>query len=154
SLATCQTGVTIQVDSTPPVLSCPTLPPIKAGPPNCTAVVPPVSVQPADNCTPAAGLTITQDPLAGTMVRPGTTPITVSVSDANGNTSTCTTSLTVTPDSPPVARNDFYRVEADLPLDVPAPGVLANDTDPDGPAALAAFLDIGPEKGVLEAFNT
>jgi hypothetical protein len=37
----------------------------------------------------------------------------------------------VTPDSPPVANNDGYSTSAGVTLSVPAPGVLANDSDPD-----------------------
>jgi bacillolysin len=42
---------------------------------------------------------------------------------------------------PPVAREDSYTTDEDTPLNQPAPGVLANDTDPDGDDLTAALLD-------------
>jgi VCBS repeat-containing protein len=61
--------------------------------------------------------------------------------------------MTVTPSNqPPVARNDAYNMGLlDLILTVPAPGVLANDTDPDGDALTAAVVT-GPSHGTL-VFN-
>ncbi|MGE5198339.1 MAG: Ig-like domain-containing protein, partial [Rhodospirillaceae bacterium] len=41
---------------------------------------------------------------------------------------------------PPAAGADVYATAEDTPLSVPAPGVLANDGDPDSPAALTAVL--------------
>ena len=49
---------------------------------------------------------------------------------------------------PPVAVGDAYGIDEDSVLVVPAPGVLANDTDADGDA-LAAVLVGGPSHGVL-----
>jgi hypothetical protein len=49
---------------------------------------------------------------------------------------------------PPVAVADFYVAIAGALLEVPAPGVLGNDTDPDGDA-LAAVLIAGPASGTL-----
>ena len=42
---------------------------------------------------------------------------------------------------PPVANEDSYTTDEDTPLNQPAPGVLANDTDPDGDALTAALVD-------------
>ena len=53
-----------------------------------------------DNCTAASSLTVTQAPAAGTMIAPGTTTVTLTVTDAAGNQSTCTTVVTVTPNCP------------------------------------------------------
>ncbi len=41
---------------------------------------------------------------------------------------------------PPVAQNDSYSTNANTPLVVPAAGVLANDSDSDGPAPTATKL--------------
>jgi PKD repeat protein len=49
---------------------------------------------------------------------------------------------------PPVAVGDSYGTDEDTPLSVAAPGVLGNDTDPDGDA-LAASLVSGPVHGIL-----
>jgi VCBS repeat-containing protein len=48
----------------------------------------------------------------------------------------------------PTANPDSYTVAEDTVLDIPAPGVLANDTDPDGDALLP-ILDTGPANGAL-----
>src|SRR5207237_945227 len=65
-------------------------------------------------------------------VTDGTTPVQTTVN------------LTVTPfDNPPVAAADAYTLDEDTALTVPAPGVLANDTDIDSPT-LTAELVSGP----------
>ena len=51
-----------------------------------------------------------------------------------------TVTVTVSDNGAPVAKPDTYAVSANEPLSVPAPGVLANDTDPEGDA-LTAVLD-------------
>lgn len=48
----------------------------------------------------------------------------------------------------PIARDDFYTTTEGTPLSVPAPGVLANDSDPDGDS-LTAQLVAGPSNGTL-----
>ena len=50
---------------------------------------------------------------------------------------------------PPVAGDDSYSVNEDSTLTVAAPGVLANDGDPDSPVALTAALVNGPSHGTL-----
>ena len=42
---------------------------------------------------------------------------------------------------PPVAKEDSYTTDEDTTLNQPAPGVLANDTDPDGDDLTAALVD-------------
>jgi VCBS repeat-containing protein len=49
---------------------------------------------------------------------------------------------------PPVAGNDNYSTNEDTPLTVVAPGVLANDSDPDG-NPLTAIQVSGPSHGTL-----
>jgi hypothetical protein len=48
----------------------------------------------------------------------------------------------------PVALDDYYTTTEDIPLAVAAPGVLANDSDPEGDP-LAAVLDSPPLSGTL-----
>lgn len=61
-------------------------------------------------------------------------------------TVTITVNPSVPPNPPPVASDDAYETEQGAVLVVPAPGVLANDTD-DGP--LTAALVSGPAHGTL-----
>ena len=79
------------IDDTPPTFTCPDDLAINADE-NCMGVVPDVTgvVDASDNCTAATDLTITQDPAAGTVIGLGTTLFTVTVTDAAGNTETCT----------------------------------------------------------------
>lgn len=61
-----------------------------------TASVPVFSgVIATDNCTSSNSLLITQSPAAGTTVGIGVTNVTITVADAAGNSSTCTSSFTV-----------------------------------------------------------
>jgi spore coat protein A, manganese oxidase len=50
---------------------------------------------------------------------------------------------------PPVAVDDSYSVNEDTTLTVPAPGVLANDTDINANNVLTAVLETGPANGTL-----
>jgi VCBS repeat-containing protein len=50
---------------------------------------------------------------------------------------------------PPVAANDAYATPEDTTLNQPAPGVLANDADPDTPSSLTAALVAGPSHGTV-----
>src|SRR5207247_2053911 len=61
--------------------------------------------------------------------------------DGRGRTDVGTVTLTINPgNDPPTAANDSYGVAVDNTLVVSAPGVLANDTDPDGNALSAALV--------------
>jgi CSLREA domain-containing protein len=48
----------------------------------------------------------------------------------------------------PAAQDDAYEISQDEPLTVTAPGVLANDSDPDGDTLIAANVD-DPQSGAL-----
>jgi len=70
-----------------------------------------------------------------TFAAAGQHPITAQYSgDANfgGSTSPTLAQNVQAVNHPPVAANDAYAVNEDTPLTVPAPGVLGNDSDPDG----------------------
>lgn len=70
-------------------------------------------------------------------------------SDGSATSSVATVTLTVLPgNSAPVANNDSYTAIEDTVLTIPASGVLANDTDPDG-NPLTAVLVTGPAHGTL-----
>ena len=66
---------------------------------------------------------------------------------AFSNTATVTVVVTAVNDAP-TAMNDAYSTNEDTTLTVPAPGVLSNDTDPEG-SALTAVLVSGPSDGTL-----
>jgi hypothetical protein len=72
--------------------------------------------------------------------------------DGNADSNVATVTIIVNPsgstNQPPVANDDSYTMEQDTTLTVPAAGVLANDTDPDGDS-LTAVLVSGPTNGNL-----
>jgi uncharacterized repeat protein (TIGR01451 family) len=91
-----------------------------------------------DTCSFSVNVTATT---AGSMVN----TITTSYGGAyplvsnDGNNGSAT--LNVTPaNTPPVANPDTYSVNQDATLNVAAPGVLANDTDPDGDVLHAVLV--------------
>ncbi|HEV7487903.1 MAG TPA: Ig-like domain-containing protein [Thermoanaerobaculia bacterium] len=66
-------------------------------------------------------------------------------SDGSSTSNLATVSINVTPvNDVPVAHNDTATVAEGGTINMAAPGVLANDTDPDGPSALTAILVTGP----------
>jgi hypothetical protein len=48
----------------------------------------------------------------------------------------------------PIAVDDFYKTEMNTELTIPAPGVLVNDSDPDGNMLLSAKLS-DPANGIV-----
>jgi probable HAF family extracellular repeat protein len=100
--STCSANFSVQ-DTTPPSVVCPAGVTLSADN-NCQALVPDFSalVNASDNCTPAGQLTRSQVPPAGTSAGLGVHSITVTVSDAAGNTASCSASLTVTDTTAPV----------------------------------------------------
>ncbi len=69
-------------------------------------------------------------------------------SNRSGNTVTVTITVTGTANTPPLAANDSFTTAEDTPLSVSAPGVLANDSDPEG-APITAVLVAGPASGTV-----
>ena len=79
----------------------------------------------------------------------GPDSFTYRANDGSASSNAATVSITVNPvNDAPTAANDAYSTNEDTPLTVAAPGVLANDTDPDGDA-LSAVLVSGPSHGTL-----
>ena len=74
---------------------------------------------------------------------------TYDISDGNGASDTATVSVTVNAvNDAPVATGDSYTAEEDTTLNVPAPGVLANDTDAEN-ESLTAELVTDASNGTL-----
>jgi VCBS repeat-containing protein len=71
-----------------------------------------------------------------------------SASDGTNGSSPARVTITIIADSPPVASNDSYTTAPGTTLTVAAPGILANDSDPDGDP-LSALLISGVSNGTL-----
>jgi len=99
---TCTTTVTIADNLPPTITTCPAGQAVPAGA-GCQGTIPNVlpDVVATDNCTPTASLVKTQSPSAGTVVNVGSHPITVTVTDASSNSSTCTVPFSVVQSSAP-----------------------------------------------------
>ncbi|MRT17745.1 HYR domain-containing protein [Vitellibacter sp. q18] len=97
----CGFTVTSGGDTTPPVIVCaPTPAPISAGINGLAAIPDLVSGTTAtDNVSIPANITITQAPVAGTMVGAGVYSVVLTATDEAGNSATCT--ITVTINEPP-----------------------------------------------------
>jgi hypothetical protein len=123
-----QTQTVIVNDTTPPALNCPAPITGSAGS-SCQAAIPNIvpSVTATDNCTASSAIYITQSPAAGTMVGLGPHTITVTATDGNNNSSTCSTTFTVLDTTPPVVPNlpgspqTFNWVNVSTPGSVPSP---------------------------------
>lgn len=77
-------------------------------------------------------------------------PRTLTITNPDGQTAQLASALTIssTPNSPPVAVNDSRTTPFGAVLNVPAPGVLANDSDPEA-QPLTAQLVSNPASGAL-----
>ncbi len=124
--------------------------------------VPPPTPTPTPTLTPTSTPIPTFTPTATPTPKPSATPTptsspipapspTPSSTPTSAPTSTPSPTPTPTPSSanhPPTVNNDTYQVNRGGTLDIPAPGVLANDTDPDGDP-LTARNTSNPSHGQL-----
>ncbi|HNT75904.1 MAG TPA: Ig-like domain-containing protein [Anaerolineae bacterium] len=79
----------------------------------------------------------------------GVVTFTYTASDGVNVSNVALVTITVTSvNDLPIAVDDAYTTPEDTPLPITAPGVLANDSDVDGPA-MSAVLDDAPFNGVL-----
>jgi VCBS repeat-containing protein len=79
----------------------------------------------------------------------GADSFTYRANNGTNNSNTATVAITVTAvNDAPVAVNDSYDALGTSTLNIPAPGVLTNDTDVEG-SALTAILVSAPTKGTL-----
>src|SRR5205823_4141541 len=99
--ASCSTTFTV-TNNTAPTLICSAVPGASANA-NCQAAVPNVlgAVTVSDNCTATGSITSSQSPAAGALVGLGTNTVTVTATDAAGNSATCSTSFVVTDTTAP-----------------------------------------------------
>lgn len=119
---------------------------VKATDPEGSAVAFSLDTAPAGMAAGADSGFVTWLP-AGAQVGPN--PVAVRATDAAGLSSVQRFTITVAPaDLAPIAADDAWPATAGLSLGVAAPGVLANDADPDGDP-LAAVLVSGPAHGAL-----
>jgi hypothetical protein len=84
----------------------------------------------------------------------GVDSFTYKANDGLADSSPATVTITVDPvtvNRPPVANNDGYSVKRNSLLLIPAPGVLANDTDPDS-AVVLSFLVRPASHGIALVF--
>ncbi len=149
--ATCDTTFTV-TDNTPPTVSCPS-PTSASADASCQAAVPNVlsGVTASDNCSGTNAITLSQSPAAGTMVGLGEHTITVTATDAAGNSATCTTSFTVTDNTPPtVSCPAPTSASADGNCQAAVPNVLSGVTVSDSCSATNAItLSQSPAAGTM-----
>src|SRR5262249_43973384 len=71
-------------------------------------------------------------------------------SDGKGSTASATVTIDVTDtNDPPTARGDSFSVAEDAVLTIAAPGLLGNDSDPDGDAVAVNNIVSPPANGTL-----
>jgi VCBS repeat-containing protein len=79
----------------------------------------------------------------------GTDSFTYHVNDGLVDSTPATVTITVSGDNDaPIAQNNTFGTDEDTPLPIDGPGVLANDSDPDGDNLTATLVD-GPASGTL-----
>jgi RHS repeat-associated protein len=71
------------------------------------------------------------------------------VCDTAGACGTAVVAVTITTNHPPTAAGDSYQIDAAATLNVAAPGLLANDSDPDAGDRIQARLGTGVSAGNL-----
>src|SRR5439155_9330204 len=110
----------------------------------------------ANGCSGVGGITLTQAPAAGTLVGLGTHTITVTATDAVGNSATCAATFTVTDTTAPsVVCSAAPGASADGNCQAAVPNVMSGATVSDacsGPGAIT--LSQSPAAGTLVGLGT
>lgn len=78
----------------------------------------------------------------------GQDTFTYRATDGTSTSNSVTVTILVGSSQPPLAESDNYTMDAGITLEVPAPGVLGNDTDPDS-ETLIAVSPTNPANGTL-----
>jgi len=149
--ASCTTTFTVR-DSTAPVMTCSAVPNASVEG-NCQVALPNVlsGVTVSDGCTPANAITVSQSPVAGTLVGLGPHTITVTATDETGNSAFCTTTFTVTDTTAPIVTcSAVPNASVEGNCQVAVPNVLAGVTVSDGcTPASAITTSQSPDAGTL-----
>jgi len=135
---TCSFDVIVS-DNENPTITCPADITVNNDPGVCGAVVtftPTVT----DNCS---GSTVSSSPASGSLFAVGTTLVTVTGTDASGNTSLCTFTVTVNDTEPPTAvcMNATVLLDASGNGSITAAAVDGGSTDNCGIASIAVDID-------------
>jgi HYR domain len=155
--STCTTTFTV-IDNTAPTVSCPANSSASADA-SCQAAVPnyAAAATASDNCGP---VTKTQSPAAGSLVGLGPHTVTVTATDASGNSTTCTTTFTVNDTSAPTIScpaNSSASANASCMAAVPNYASAANPNDNCGPVtktqspAAGTMVGLGPHTVTVTA---
>src|SRR5207249_3362974 len=144
-------------DNKAPTVICSATQPASADD-NCQAAVPNVmgGASVSDNCSAASAITLSQSPAPGTLVGLGTHTITVTATDAAGNSATCTTTFTVTDNTAPtVICFAVPGTSADGNCQAAVPNVMSGVSVSDAcTAASAITLSQSPAAGTLVGLGT
>src|SRR5207253_10974142 len=105
----------------------------------------------SDSLREAIAISVSQSPAAGTLVGLGAHTITVTATDAAGNSATCTTIFTVTDTTAPTVNcSAIPNASTDGHCQAAVPNVLAGVTVSDGCSAASAItLSQSPAAGTL-----
>src|SRR5213079_2868605 len=154
--ASCATDFTV-TNSVVPSVICPAVPGASADA-NCQATVPNIlsGVTATGNCSGTNSITLSQSPTAGTVVGVGTHTITVTATDAAGNSATCTTTFTVSDNTAPtVVCSPVPGASADANCQAAVPSVMGGVSVNDNCSAPSAIiLSQSPTAGVMVGLGT
>jgi len=142
--ATCEMTVTV-TDAEPPAIICPDNVEVQAGI-DCNATIDIPEPEVSDNCGVLNYVNdFTNTGNASGIYPAGTTTVTWTVTDVNGNISTC--SIIVNVIAAPIAVDDYSTTNVNTPVEIP---VLVNDTDCDNNIDPSTVINItDPANGTV-----